>query len=38
MWVLQHYVNAQLNIVPDVESPKAYRRLDGQAKLKVREA
>ncbi len=38
MWVLQHYVNAQLNIVPDVDSPEAYRRLDGQAKLKVREA
>jgi hypothetical protein len=38
MWGVQHYVNAQLNIVPDVESPEAYGRLDSQAKLKVREA
>jgi hypothetical protein len=38
MWALQHYVNTQLNLVPNVESPEAYKRLDNQEKLKEREA
>lgn len=38
MWTVQHYVNAQTHLVPNVETPEAYKRLDSQEKMKVRAA
>jgi hypothetical protein len=38
MWALQHDVNTQLKIVPNVTSADAYKRLDSREKVKVREA
>ncbi len=38
MWELQFYVNRRLNVLPGIESAEAYRTLETDKKLKVREA